>query len=54
MENNALANLKLSLEDNRAHLRRQLITREAECNRMSVQIRVSNVLFNILSIFFLK
>lgn len=41
MENNALASLKQSLEDNRAHLRRQLISREAECNRLSVQLRVS-------------
>ncbi|RNA06057.1 outer dense fiber 2-like [Brachionus plicatilis] len=39
MENNVLASLKQSLEDNRAHLRRQLISREAECNRLSVQLR---------------
>ncbi|CAF0887111.1 unnamed protein product [Brachionus calyciflorus] len=42
IENNVLANLKQSLEDNRAHLRRQLIAREAECNRLGVQIRNLN------------
>jgi hypothetical protein len=40
MENNALTNIKLSLEDNRAHLRRQLLARESEVNRLNVQIRV--------------
>lgn len=32
-------NLKQTLEDNRAHLRRQLIAKEAEINRLNVQLR---------------
>ena len=34
-----LNNIKQSLEDNRAHLRRQLIGKEAEINRLNVQLR---------------
>ena len=44
LENNALANLKASLEDNRAHLRRQLLARESEVSRLNVQIRVNKFL----------
>ena len=42
MEKNALKNLKTSLEDNRAHLRRQLVAKEAEISRLNVQLRVSH------------
>ncbi len=38
-ENEALANLKCSLEDNRAHLRRQLIVKESDINRLTVQVK---------------
>lgn len=40
LENSALCNLKLSLETNRAHLRKELLTKEAEVNRLNVQLRV--------------
>ncbi len=40
MENSALCNLKLSLENNRAHLQKQLNTRESEINRLAVKLRV--------------
>ena len=35
----ALGKLKHSLEATRAHLQRQLRTKEADCDRMTVQIR---------------
>ena len=31
----------MSLEENRAHLRRQLISKESEINRLSVQTKVT-------------
>ena len=40
-ESVALGNLQDSLEATRAHLQKQLRTKEADCNRMAVQIRVS-------------
>ncbi|KAK7491643.1 hypothetical protein BaRGS_00017096 [Batillaria attramentaria] len=38
-ETAALGNLQESLETTRAHLQKQLRTKEADCNRMAVQIR---------------
>jgi hypothetical protein len=32
--------VKASLEDNRAHLRRQLLAKESEIQRLNVQLRV--------------
>ena len=40
-ETAAMGNLQDSLESTRAHLQKQLRTKEADCNRMAVQIRVS-------------
>jgi hypothetical protein len=39
-QNNALTNLKQSLEQNRAHLRRQLLLRDAEVNRLQVKLNI--------------
>lgn len=36
----ALSKLQEALETTRAHLQKQLRTKEADCNRMAVQIRV--------------
>lgn len=36
----ALSSLQSSLEITRAHLQKQLRTKEGDCNRMAVQIRV--------------
>jgi hypothetical protein len=56
LENSALCNLKLSLESNRAHLRKELLAKEAEVNRLNVQSRVifqsAFRSFFVISIFF--
>ena len=39
-ENVAISGLQSSLENTRGHLQKQLRTKEADCNRMAVQIRV--------------
>lgn len=36
----ALSGLQSSLENTRGHLQKELRTKEADCNRMAVQIRV--------------
>jgi hypothetical protein len=41
-----LNNLKTSLEDNRAHLRRQLMAKESEVSRMRVQLKNLNRKFD--------
>lgn len=41
LENSALCNLKMSLENNRAHLQKQLNAKEAEVSRLNVKLRVS-------------
>lgn len=38
----ALSGLQSSIENTRAHLQKQLRTKEADLNRMAVQIRVSD------------
>ena len=43
-DNASLISLQQSLESTRAHLQKQLRTKDADCNRMAVQIRVSLVL----------
>ena len=43
MENNSLANLKASLEENRAHLKKNLIKKESECSRLNVQLKVKRL-----------
>ena len=44
-ENLAVSSLQSSLEQTRGHLQKQLRQKDADCNRMAVQIRVS-VLYN--------
>jgi outer dense fiber protein 2 len=39
-ESVAMGNLQESLETTRGHLQKQLRSKEADCNRMAVQIRV--------------
>ena len=41
-ENVSLSSLQKSLEATRAHLQKTLRQKEADCNRMAVQIRVSD------------
>ena len=36
----SISNKQVSLESTRAHLQKQLRQKEADCNRMAVQIRV--------------
>lgn len=42
-ENVSLSSLQKSLEATRAHLQKTLRQKEADCNRMAVQIRVSEM-----------
>lgn len=43
-----MAGLQVSLESNRAHLQKQLRQKDADCNRMAVQIRVSILVYRDL------
>lgn len=47
-ENVGMAGLQVSLESNRAHLQKQLRQKDADCNRMAVQIRVSILVYRDL------
>ena len=47
-ENVAISGLQSSLENTRGHLQKQLRTKEADCNRMAVQIRVIYAIFTYL------
>ena len=46
----ALSGLQSSMESTRGHLQKELRTKEADCNRMAVQIRVGLLLLLILSV----